>query len=206
MCFLGWIYELLAVVAALLSAYIGYQFNIPNIHFPDVILMFVVIPFIHLLNDEDTKNIIFEHGWVQGIKYVFGIYKDSRLGEEVARSGATQTTRKDRNVTHRDLLPIIPNLTTSQRRLILRKCQSSISLVPKNGFSSETEKMHLKRCYSLRQDVYSGSFGLMKNEKTSQFQNALARPVSTKIDENEIQANTSTQSSHSSLSIIYIDD
>ena len=206
MCFLGWIYELLAVAAALLSAYIGYQFNIPNIHFPDVILMFVVIPFIHLLNDEDTKNIIFEHGWVQGIKYVFGIYKDSRLGEEVASSGATQTTRKDRNVTHRDLLPIIPNLTTSQRRLILRKCESLISLVPKNGLLLATEKINLKRYYSLRQGVYSGSFGLIKNEKKSQLPNALAPQVSTKIDENEIQPNTSTQSSHSSLSIIYIED
>ena len=205
MCFLGWIYELLAVVAALLSAFIGYQFNIPNIHFPDVILMFVVIPFIHLLNDEDTKNIIFEHGWVQGIKYVFGIYKDSRLGEDVASSGATQTTRKDRNEPHRDPSPIIVNLTKSQRRLILRKCESSISLVTKNGLLLATEKMHLKRCYSLRQDVFSGSFGLMKNEKKSQFQNALAPRVSTKIDENEIQANISTQSNHSSLSIIYID-
>ena len=206
MCFLGWIYELLAVVAALLSAFIGYQFNIPNIHFPDVILMFVVIPFIHLLNDEDTKNIIFEHGWVQGIKYVFGIYKDCRPGENVPNSGATETTRKDRNVPHRDPSPIIANLTTSQRHLILRKCESSISLVPKNDFLSETEKMHLKRCYSFRQDVFPGSFGLIKNEKTSQLQNTLARRVSTKLDENEIQANISTQSSHSSLSIIYIDD
>ena len=64
------------MVAALLSALLGSQiqeFKIPNIHFPDVILIFVVIPFVHLVNGEDTKRIIFEQGWIQGIKYVLGI-------------------------------------------------------------------------------------------------------------------------------------
>ena len=63
MCFMGCIYEILAMVAALLSALLGSQiqeFNIPNIHFPDAIVMSIVIPFLHLLNQEITKGIIFE--------------------------------------------------------------------------------------------------------------------------------------------------
>ena len=50
-------YELLAVVFALMSSFLGKQiqeFKITNIHFPDVIIMF--IPFIHLLNDEEMKK------------------------------------------------------------------------------------------------------------------------------------------------------
>ena len=206
---MGCIYEILAVVATLLCAVLGSQiqeFNIPNIHFPDAILMFVVIPFIHLLNDEDTKTIIFEQGWIQGIKYVLGIYKDNKLGEDEASPGGAQRIRKNRNMPHSAFSPIIANLTTSQRRLILRKCKSAINMVSKDGILLAKEKRELKRRYSLRQGVYPEAFGLMKNEKKSDLQNTLARRVSTEVAQNEVQTNISTQSIHSSLSIIYLDD
>ena len=179
------------MVAALLSALLGSQiqeFKIPNIHFPDVILIFVVIPFVHLLNGEDTKRIIFEQGWIQGIKYVLGIYKDRKLGEDVVSSDATQRTRKYRTMPHRAFSPIIANLTTSQRRLIFRKCKSSINMVSKDGFLLAKDKIHLERRYSLRQDVLPDSFGLIKNEKNSELKNTLARRVLTKITKHEIQA------------------
>ena len=207
MCFMGCIYEILASVAALLSALLGSQiqeFSIPNIHFPDVILMFVVIPFVHLLNDEDTKHIIFAHGWIQGIKYVLAMSKDRKLAGDVANSGVAQSPRKNRNV--RAFSPMIANLTTSQRRLILRKCNSSINMVAKDDILLAKEKIHLERRYSLRQDGIPGLFGLTKNENKSKLQNILARRVSTKMARNEVQSNTSTQSCHSSLSTIYIDD
>ena len=209
MCFMGCIYEILASVAALLSALLGSQiqeFSIPNIHFPDVILMFVVIPFIHLLNDEDTKQIIFVHGWIQGIKYVLGINKDHILGGDVANPGVTQSPKKTRNLPGRAFSPKIANLTTSQRRLILRKCKSSINMVSRDGILLAQEKMHLERRYSLRQDGFPGLFELTKNENKSKLQNPLARRVSLKIAGNEIHTNISTQSCHSSLSTIYIDD
>ena len=209
MCFMGCIYEILASVAALLSALLGSQiqeFSIPNIHFPDAILMFVVIPFIHLLNDEDTKHIIFLHGWIQGIKYVLGINKDSKLGGDVVNSGVVQSPRRNRNMPGRPFSPMIANLTTSQRRLILRKCNSSINMVSKDGILLAKEKMHLERRHSLRQDGFPGLFGLIRNENKSKLQNTLARRVSPKIAGNENQTNVSTQSSHSSLSTIYIYD
>ena len=209
MCFMGCIYEILAILAALLSALLGSQiqeFSIPNIHFPDVILMFVVIPFIHLLNDEDTKQIIFSHGWIQGIKYVLGRNKDLQQGGDVANPGVTQGPKKNRNLPGRAFSPMIANLTTSQRRLILRKCKSSINMVSKDGILLAKEKMHLERRYSLRQDGFPGLFWLIKNEDKSKLQNTLARRVSPKIAGIEIQTNISTQSCHSSLSTIYIDD
>ena len=209
MCFMGCIYEILASLAALLSALLGSQiqeFSIPNIHFPDVILMFVVIPFIHLLNDEDTKQIIFSHGWIQGIKYVLGIKKDRKLDGDVANPGVAQSSRKNRNVPGRAFSPMVANLTTSQRRLILRKCKSSNNIVAKDSILLAKEKMHLERRYSLRQDGFPGLFWLIKNEDKSKLQNTLARRVSPKIAGNETQTNISTQSRHSSLSTIYMDN
>ena len=206
MCFMGCIYEILAILAALLSALLGSQiqeFSIPNIHFPDVILMFVVIPFMHLLNDEDTKGIIFDQGWIQGIKYVLGISKDCEVNENVANSDEAQSTRRNRNMPPRAFSPMSAKLTTSQRLLIFRKCKSSIDMVSKDGILLAKEKMHLERRYSLRQDVFPG---LIKNEKKSELQDTKKRPVSTEIAENEIQTNVPIQSCHSSLSIIYIDD
>ena len=206
MCFMGCIYEILAILAALLSALLGSQiqeFSIPNIHFPDVILMFVVIPFIHLLNDEDTKGIIFDQGWIQGIKYVLGISKDCEVNENVANSDEAQSTRRNRNMPPRAFSPMAAKLTTSQRLLIFRKCKSSIDMVSKDGILLAKEKMHLERRYSLRQDVFPG---LIKNEKKSELQDTKSRPVSTEIAENEIQTNVPIQSCHSSLSTIYLDD
>ena len=170
MCFMGCIYEILAVVAALLSALLGSQiqeFNIPNIHFPDVILMFVVIPFIHLLNDEDTKGIIFYQGWIQGIKYVLGISKDCEVNENVSNSGEAQSPRRYRNMPPRAFAPMITELTTSQKLLIFRKCKSSINIVSKEAILPAKEKMHLERRYSLRQDGIPGLFGLKKNDNKS---------------------------------------
>ena len=50
----------MAVFTAILSALLGAQlqdFNIPNIHFPDVIVMSIIIPFIYLLNDDFEKEV-----------------------------------------------------------------------------------------------------------------------------------------------------
>ena len=210
MCFMGWLYELLAIVAGLLSALIGYQmqqeFSIPNIHFPDVILVFVLIPFIHLLNDEDTKGIIFDEGWIQSIKFVVGLYNNHLPGEDDSSSGASRNPREDRKMPQNTSSHTIANLSTSQRRLMYRKCKSSINIASKDMFLLPKEKMHLERRYSLGQNVVSGTSGLINDEIVSKLPQIVAQCVSTKITRNEIQTNISTQSSHSSLSTIYIDN
>ena len=210
MCFMGWLYEVLAIVAGLLGALIGYQlqqeFSIPNIHFPDAILVFVLIPFIHLLNDEDTKGIIFDEGWIQGIKFVLGLYKVRLPGEDDASSGTIQNPREDMNMPQKASSHTIANLTTSQKRLIYRKCKSSINIALKDMFLLPKEKMHLERRYSLIPNVILGTSGLINDERVSKLPQIVAQCVSTKIRQNEIKTNISTQSSHSSLSTIYIDN
>ena len=36
--------------------------------------MDVIIPIVYLMNDEETKGIIAEEGWYQGIRHMMGIY------------------------------------------------------------------------------------------------------------------------------------
>ena len=38
--------------------------------------MFLVIPFMHLTNDEDTKAILADEGWYQGLRNLLGIYNE----------------------------------------------------------------------------------------------------------------------------------
>ena len=40
--------------------------------------MFLVIPFFHLMNDDETKATIIERGWYQGVKFMAG-FKDNRI-------------------------------------------------------------------------------------------------------------------------------
>ena len=79
---MGWLYELISIGSALITPFLHY-IGIPNPHFIDAIIMFLIIPFLHLMNDEDTKTIIFEENWYQGIRHMLGIYN-----EKVPQSGA----------------------------------------------------------------------------------------------------------------------
>ena len=70
---MGWLYELVAVLITFcvpLFQYIG----VPNVYFIDSITFFVIIPFFHLMNDDDTKKIIFYENFYQGIRYTLGMY------------------------------------------------------------------------------------------------------------------------------------
>ena len=207
MCFMSWLYELLAIVTAIMSSVLGahiQEFKIPNIHFPDVIIMFIVIPFIHLLNDEEIKGIIFEQGWIQGIKYVLGIYTEPSLGKDSTAPRATQNSRDRRNTPQNSFSSQIPKLTSSQRRLIHRRCQSAINTVPKDVLILQKEQMYLQRKYSLRQDVFQGTSEHLNIKTLSSLRRSLAASSPEKL-EHEIQKNTSSQSCHSSLSTIYLD-
>ena len=207
MCFMSWLYELLAIVTAIMSSVLGahiQEFKIPNIHFPDVIIMFIVIPFIHLLNDEEIKGIIFEQGWIQGIKYVLGIYTEPSLGKDSTAPRATQNSRDRRNTPQNSFSSQIPKLTSSQRRLIHRRCKSAINIVPKDVLILQKEQMYLQRKYSLKQDVFQGTSEYLNIKTLSSLRRSLAARSPEKL-EHEIQKNTSSQSCHSSLSTIYLD-
>ena len=73
MCYMGWVYESLGVASAILTPFL-HNLGFHNLHFPDVIVMFVVIPFVHLMNDEDTKAIIADQNWYQGLRHMLGVH------------------------------------------------------------------------------------------------------------------------------------
>ena len=72
-CFMSWCYELAGMVFILLRPTL-HNFGFGNLYFPDPIVMFIIIPFSHLINDDETKAIIFEESWYQGLRHMTGIY------------------------------------------------------------------------------------------------------------------------------------
>ena len=73
MCLWGWIYDFITLFWQIFSTILRDNYNIPNIYMPDAILSFIMIPFLHLMNDEETKLIIFSENWFEGMKYVLGL-------------------------------------------------------------------------------------------------------------------------------------
>ena len=73
-CCMSWLYEFLAVLSALLTPLL-HEYGIPNLHMIDAIIMSIIIPFSHIMNDEDTKQVIFEENWYQGIRYLLGLHR-----------------------------------------------------------------------------------------------------------------------------------
>ena len=127
-CFVASIVEMMAVVTAILSAVLGAQLQdlkIPNIHFPDVIVMSIIIPFIYLLNDESEKEVIFQSGWYQGFRYVLGIYTPADVANDssdrnripVARLNYNQNLLNFLKIPRRYSVPRCPDGSTSRRKI-----------------------------------------------------------------------------------------
>ena len=75
MCFMGWLHELLDNIFIAITPILKYKYGFTNTYFCDVVMMFLVIPFLQILNDDDTKEIIYQESWLHGIKFMFGMYK-----------------------------------------------------------------------------------------------------------------------------------
>ena len=73
MCVISWLIELMGGVFAV-SLVSLHNLGFHNLHYPDCIIMTLIIPLVHLMNDEVTKGIIAEEGWYQGIRDLLGIY------------------------------------------------------------------------------------------------------------------------------------
>ena len=67
-----WFCELAGFILTLLMPMLK-SYGLRYVQYPDAILMFVAIPFIHLMNDEDTKTVIAQDGWIQGLKLMLGM-------------------------------------------------------------------------------------------------------------------------------------
>ena len=73
MCFMAWLYELIATLSAVTTPCLQ-KLGFSHLQFPDAIIMFVIIPFTHLMNDEDTKAIILQKNWYQGLGHMLGLF------------------------------------------------------------------------------------------------------------------------------------
>ena len=73
------IYELICNLFILISPLLKYKYGWTNTSFTDPVSMFVILPFLHLMNDEDTKEIIYDENWFQAIKFILGIYVPSNV-------------------------------------------------------------------------------------------------------------------------------
>ena len=77
-CFSSCLYELIGTVItamspALMSSGVEHQYYV------DAIIMFLIIPLFHLMNDEVTKGIIVEKGWYWGLKHMIGYQHSTAL-------------------------------------------------------------------------------------------------------------------------------
>ena len=79
-CFLGWLLEVfLTVLVGLLTLLkdlgLEKRFYYPYFDFFHAFFRAIVIPFVHLINEEETKTVITEENWYNGIKYALGLYR-----------------------------------------------------------------------------------------------------------------------------------
>ena len=74
---MGWLYEVLSTILVLILPSLKQKHEIHNTYLTYPVITFVVIPGLHLLNDEETKAIIFQEGWFGGVKLMLGIYKQA---------------------------------------------------------------------------------------------------------------------------------
>ena len=207
MCVVASIVEIMAVVTAILSAVLGAQlqdFNIPNIHFPDVIVTSIIIPFIYLLNDDSEKEVIFQSGWYQGFRYVLGIYTTPALANEssdrnripVARLNYNQNLLNFLKIPRRCSIPRRPDGSMSRRTI-------SFDVILPHGFLDTNKIVHADRRHSVGNaclDILSLSFSKSKiyNSRESIELTILRNNSELK------QKIHSLHSSHSSISTIYL--
>ena len=71
LCFMGWAIELIGALVVVITPML-YDLGFLNVYYINVILLFLLIPFLHLMNNEDTKGIISEFSWYQGMRHLMG--------------------------------------------------------------------------------------------------------------------------------------
>ena len=80
-CSIAWLCELFVSMFALLTPALK-RMGVSNRHYPEAITMFIIIPLIHLMNEEETKTIIYEENWYQGFRHTLGIRKKLKRPNE----------------------------------------------------------------------------------------------------------------------------
>ena len=202
---MGYLYELISVVSAVMTPYL-HKLGIHNIHFIDAIVMFLVIPFLHLMNDEDTKTIICEENWYQGIRYMLGIYKGKVPQSTVRGSPPVADPKNKSSPSHNECLTDVISTNSSQNKFLTRRCNSASNLVPSQILPERKDL--LQRRYSLRYNI--------TEQESISFQDPITRYLITSIKAKNLDTPTtmsqskylherSSKGSMTSLQTIYLD-
>ena len=70
-CFMGWLMELVGTAMTMLTPTLR-SYGLHHLYYPDAIVVFIMIPFIHVMNEENVKIVVFERGWFQALMHIFG--------------------------------------------------------------------------------------------------------------------------------------
>ena len=124
MCFMGWLCELISIASLLLTP-VMIDNKVPNIYYADAIIMFFVIPVVHLMNDEETKQIIYERNWYQGFRHMLGVYTEPELNRSTHPNRLTKPSIN--RITPNEKISKITLL--SPKPMSIRRCNTSFSLV-----------------------------------------------------------------------------
>jgi hypothetical protein len=140
---MGWLYELFAILSALLTPFLQ-NLGIHNIHWIDAIVMFVVTPCCHLMNDEETKGIISDENWYEGIRHMLGIYIE-KPSQNVTRALFQPSKQNPNPSQSHNTNPT--TITSSLNKVLIRKCYSIPNLLPSQ--TSKIQKIaHFERRHS----------------------------------------------------------
>ena len=214
MCFITSIIEIFAIVTAILSAVLGKQLqdlNIPNIHFPYVIVMSIIIPFIYLLNDDAEKEVIFQSGWYQGVRYVLGIYTAPTIANNSLGRNLIPMARLNY---HQNLLNFYkfsrshptfqhPDASLSPDKTTLPRCQSSVELIVHHEIIKKNNIVLSKR----RNSVGDVCLGVLVSSIKKSPNHLSSKSIELPILWNNSQLDEKThslKSSSSSISTIYL--
>jgi hypothetical protein len=74
---ISWLIELISTALSFSFSYL-HSLGLHHLHYPDCILMNIIIPLCHLMNDEETKGIISEENWYQGFRHMLGLYEQEK--------------------------------------------------------------------------------------------------------------------------------
>ena len=132
------IYELICNIFVLISPVLKYKYGWANTSFADPVSMFVIIPFLQLMNDDEAKEIIFDENWFQAVKFILGIYVPPSV-EQIEKRHNRQNVRneafnqnEDRDINHpsevSQRIAGLPPSSLSKQRPEKSKLKSSTSL------------------------------------------------------------------------------
>ena len=78
MCIISWLIEIFGSLCHVLYILLMNHVGNFGIQYIEAITMFIVIPFVHLMNDEETKGIIADEGLYAGLKFMLGLKKEPK--------------------------------------------------------------------------------------------------------------------------------